>query len=236
MLSSALIAGFAVGLLAALLQYTFVEKLILLAERYESHELVHFQGVAEMAPGVAMADSMPGMDMSSTDEAGPAPLVRHALSVLFAGVIYIGYSLVMVAGFALAARFGHSIGTMEGLLWGLAGFLAFQMFPALGLQPDLPGTPAAPLEPRQMWWAGCALATVAGLGLLAYGKGVVPRLAALALLTAPHMVGAPELGSYGGVTPPELAASFAARSLAVGLIAWVTLGGLSARLWSATPA
>ena len=239
MLSSAVFAGFAVGLLVALLQSAFVEQKILLAERYESHELVHYQGVVSVEAEAPATDmSKPVVTAAAADhdhaamEAETSPLVRHGLSVLFAGVIYVGYALVMVAGFGIALRFGKIISLQTGLLWGLAGFMAFQMAPALGLEPELPGTLAADLTARQLWWGGCALATVAGFALLAYGKGVVPRIVALALLAAPHVIGAPELAAFSGVTPPELASSFAARSLGVGLIAWVCLGGLLAWFWN----
>jgi predicted cobalt transporter CbtA len=56
------------------------------------------------------------------------------------------------------------------------------------------------------------------------------------VLTAPHIWGAPELASFGGIAPPELAASFAVRSLAVGMITWAVLGGLVATLWHSDPA
>ena len=46
LLVSGLLAGFVVALLATLLQFAFVERLILLAERYETGELVHFQQAA----------------------------------------------------------------------------------------------------------------------------------------------------------------------------------------------
>ncbi len=242
MLSSALFAGFAVGLLVALLQYALVEQKILLAERYESHELVYYQGVvpdhAEVTATVAATEPAVNMPNASTDhdhatmEEASSPLVRQGLSVLFAGVIYVGYALVMVSGFGIALRAGKTISVQTGLLWGLAGFMAFQMAPALGLEPELPGTLAADLTARQLWWAGCVLATVAGIALLAYGKGLVPRVIALALLAAPHVFGAPQLESFSGITPPELASSFASRSLGVGLIAWVCLGGLLAWFWN----
>jgi len=64
----------------------------------------------------------------------------------------------------------------------------------------------------------------------------VPRLAGVVLLALPHLVGAPELEGFGGVVPPELASAFAARSLGVGLIAWVTLGWLLAWFWTREPA
>lgn len=260
MLSSALFAGFAVGLLTALLQYAFVEKDILLAEQYESGALVHFapgpgaEGHVAMGAGntaatetgapAGTADEMPATSTAAENtEAGhdqdkhqadaeTPPLQRHAKTVFFAIVTYTGYALLLVAAYAFAGQFGQQISVQTGLLWGLAGFAAFQLAPALGLEPEMPGTPSANLDTRQWWWVATALTTVAGLGLLAYGKGLVARLAGVALLALPHAIGAPELDSYSGVTPPELASSFAARTLGVGLIAWVTLGGLLAWFWT----
>ena len=142
MLSSALIAGFAVGVLVALLQYGFLEKDILLAEDYESGAKVHFQGVT--APAVVAAH-----DMNAMAEAEVSSLARHALTVLFAGVTYVGYALLIVAAYAVAGQLGYPVPVQTGLLWGLAGFVVFQMAPAMGLQPDLPGTPSADLDARQ---------------------------------------------------------------------------------------
>jgi cobalt transporter subunit CbtA len=244
MLSSALFAGFAVGLLAALLHFAFVEQKILLAEEYEGGALVHFQGVAAgaedhhadaAAPGdAAVAEDGHDHDHAAEEEEN-APLVRHGLSVLFAALIYVGYALVMVSGFAIALRFGITVTPVTGLLWGLAAFLAFQMAPAMGLEPELPGTPAADLTARQLWWGGCAIATAGGLALIGYGKGVLPRVAGVLLLALPHVIGAPEPEHFGGIVPPELSSSFAARSLGVGLIAWVSLGWLLAWFWNREP-
>jgi len=57
----------------------------------------------------------------------------------------IGFALLLVAGFALA---GRAVGWREGLLWGLAAFVAFTLAPSLGLSPEPPGIPAAPLTRR----------------------------------------------------------------------------------------
>ena len=242
MLSSALFAGFAAGLLCALLQYLFLEPKILLAERYESRELVHFQGVPTASEAAdAMAKSMPGMDMSAEPadhDHGEAESGAHreALTVLFAILTYCGYGLVLMGGIQLAEQLGIKLGLSEGLLWGLAGFAAFQLMPALGLQPDLPGTPSADLQARQLWWALTAACTGVGLWFLAYGQGLVQRAAGLVVLAAPHVWGAPMLAQFGGVAPPELASAFAARTLAVGLITWMALGGMLVTLWHSDPA
>ncbi|MEI6798963.1 MAG: CbtA family protein [Pseudomonadota bacterium] len=243
MLSSALVAGFAAGLLCALLQFLLVQPKILLAERYEAGELVHFQGIASPQDrAAAMAQAMPDMDMTAEgsehhhDEGAEGGAHRQALTVLFAVLTYCGYGLVLIAGMNLAEQVGIKLSLSQGILWGLAGFLAFQMMPALGLQPDLPGTPAADLTARQIWWAATAAATGVGLWFAAYGQGLWQRAAGLVILVAPHIWGAPELASFGGVVPPELASSFAARSLAVGMVTWAVLGGLIVTLWHSDPA
>lgn len=258
LLSSALIAGFATGIFFAVLQYAFVEGDILLAERYESGELVHFAAEApqgghdhahEEAGAAAAADPGAAQEAPPADVGPPpdhdhhahgtgeaqSPVMRHGLTVLFAGLTYVSFALVLVAGYALAGVFGRKITLQTGLLWGLAGFLAVQMAPAMGLEPELPGTLAAALASRQAWWVMTALATAAGLGLIGYGRGPAWWLGGIALLALPHVIGAPDPGGFSGVAPPELAARFAAHSLGVGLLAWVFLGGLLAKLWNGGP-
>lgn len=253
MLTSAMLAGLAAGLLAALLHFAFVQKLILLGEQYETGAMVHFKGVS--APSEDHDHAAPEPTASETATPDPAAAVteaveadghqhkheaaedggafsRNALTSLFFGLAYIGYALVLVAGYGLAEAFGKRITLREGLLWGIAGYAAFQLAPAMGLEPELPGTMAADLTARQIWWLGTAICTAGGLALLGYGRGVASVVAAVALLAVPHLIGAPELESYSGVAPPELASSFAARSLGVGLIVWSALGALSGWHWS----
>ena len=181
---------------------------------------------------------MPAADAADHDHEGSAPsmLQRHALTTLFAVLTYCGYGLVLLAGMRIVETLGFRIGLAQGLLWGLAGFLAFQMMPALGLAPELPGTPAADLDARQIWWGVTAICTALGLGIAAYGTVLWQRGLGVALLIAPHVWGAPELAGFGGVVPPELASAFAARSLGVGLATWVVLGGLAVTFWQAEPA
>lgn len=252
MLASAMFAGVVAGLLATLLQFAFVQQPLLLAEEYETGNLVHFQGVVPAESGhdadAAAGGEQAGQETAAHDAAthahedggheedgegaAPSTLKRNALTGLFLLLVYTAYAAILVAGFGLTLIYGRRIGAREGLLWGIAGFAAFQLAPAIGLAPELPGMLAAETGARQIWWLGTVLATATGLGLLAYGRGLLVVALAVALLAAPHLIGAPTVETYAGVVPPELAASFAARVLGVGLAVWAVLGWTAGTLWS----
>ncbi|MCB2116475.1 MAG: CbtA family protein [Rhodobacteraceae bacterium] len=228
MLAGGLIAGFAAGLLAAVLHFAFLQKLILLGEQYETGALVHFEN--------AHADtSAEGHDHGAEGHAHGEPAsgaTRNALTVLFTALTYASYGLLLAAGFAFAEHLGHRIDPREGLLWGAAGFAVFQLLPSLGLPPELPGAVAADITERQIWYFGTVAASGIGLALIAYGGGIPAAVIGAALLAAPHLVGAPHLDEYAGTVPPELEGQFVARALGVGFITWAVLGALAGRLWS----
>lgn len=252
MVSSALIAGFVAGLLGALLQYLLVQPDIIMAERYESGELVHFAGVVAAEAGHDHSTHDHGTAETTTEhdhgtaetteahDHGEATEVsafqRQGLTVLFAILTYCGYGLVLMGLINLAHQIGIKIGLAQGVLWGLAGFMSFQLMPALGLPPELPGMPAADFEARQLWWAVTAIFTGIGLWFLCYGTAVWQRVVGAGLLAAPHVWGAPKVEAFGGIVPPELSAAFAAHSLGAGMITWMVLGGLLITLWRTDPA
>ena len=211
---SALFAGFLAGLVAALLQLVFVQPVLLHAELYESGALDHF------GDGKAGGVALPGIDLE-----------RDGLSVLFTTLTYTGFAFLLVAAIALAEDRGCRITVRQGLVWGVAGFLAFQLGPAFGIPPELPGSAAAEIGPRQIWWFGTVGATAAGLALIAFGRGWALRAAAAVLLLAPHVIGAPHPDEFIGPAPPELAGLFAARTLGVGLAAWSLLGLFVTYFW-----
>jgi cobalt transporter subunit CbtA len=230
MLTSALFAGVVAGLLAALLHFAFVQKYILLGEAYETGAAVHFAGTAPPTDHHATNTATE----AHSDDSGSAPstFARNAWTVVFTGLVYVAYALILVAGFGLARIWGHTITAREGLLWGIAGFASFQLAPAMGLAPELPGTIAADLGARQVWWWGTVAATGGALALLAYGRGALAALCAVLLIAAPHVIGAPELDGYSGVAPPEVAAALAARVLGVGLAVWAIMGGVAGFVWA----
>ena len=230
MLASALIAGFAAGLVAAALQLAFVQPVLLHAELYESGDLVHIAGAG--AEGHAYASGGHADDGHSHAAESGGDLARNGLSALFSALIYVGYGLLLVVGFALAARYGIPVTARDGLLWGIAGFVAVQLAPSAGLAPELPGSAAADLTARQLWWFGTVIATAAGLALIAFGGNWGHWGLAAALILAPHAIGAPQPAAMAGTAPPELAAEFAGRALAVGLAGWALLGLFAGHFWS----
>lgn len=233
-LTSALFAGVAAGLIAALLQFWLVTPVLLEGEAYETGSKSHYAGVLVIneAEGNGSAPTEGSDGHAAEEEAEDNALARHGMTAAVNMITYTGFGLILVAGFALAAQFGVAVSAKSGLVWGLAGFIAVQLAPAAGLYPELPGTPAADVVLRQYWWITTVVATVVGLAFIAFGTGLWLPLAGFALILAPHVIGAPHLDGYAGVAPPELAALFVARTLAVGCMAWALLGFVAGHFWS----
>ena len=226
LLASALFAGLIAGLFAAGLQLAFTVPLIAEAELYESGTLTHF-GVAAEGHGQQASDGH-----GHAAEAGGGEPSRHVLTVLMTVLTTCGFGLILVAGLALAERYDLARADLKtGLMFGLAGFAATQLMPSLGLSPELPGSAAGALADRQLWWLGTVVATLGGLALIAFGNPVV-KVVGVALIAVPHLIGAPHPAVPEGVVPPELAALFAARVLAVGALGWAVLGALAGHFWS----
>lgn len=214
-LTSALFAGAVAGLIAGLLQLAFVQPVLLHAELYESGELIHL-GVDP----VTAHPVLPGFDA-----------VRDGLSLIFTMLTYTGYALILVAVMSVAEGRGARIDGRIGMIWGIAGFVTFHLAPAFTLAPEVPGVAAAEVSARQIWWFATVAAAGVALWLIAFARNWALQGLAVALLAAPHLIGAPEPDSFTGTVPPEVAALFAARALGVGLAAWVLLGAFAGYFW-----
>lgn len=219
LLTSAVFAGVAAGLIAALLQFMFVIPALLEGELFETGARVHFG-----------ANGSPESDRGAPGLGGDWG--RHLLTVGFNIVTYVGFGFLLLAVMAFAEMRGLTkITARQGLVWGLAGFIAIQLAPAIGLPPELPGTPAAEIGPRQIWWLGTLIASALGLWVIAFGRGVI-ALSGTVLLLVPHLIHAPHLDGYFGVSPPELSAEFATLSLGTAAAGWASLGFLCAWFWT----
>jgi cobalt transporter subunit CbtA len=221
LLTSALFAGLIAGLFAAGLQQALLVPLIAEAELYETGAVIHFGTQIDGAEAAAGQEIV-----AETD------LARSLLTILTTVLATCGFGLILVAGFALTERMALTrIDLRTGFLFGLAGFAATQLMPAMGLSPELPGAAAGELSHRQIWWLATVAGTLIGIGLIAWGN-TAAKVAGVVLIAAPHLVGAPHPHAFEGVVPPELSALFAARELAVGALGWAALGALAGHFWS----
>lgn len=219
LLTSAVFAGVAAGLIAAALQFMFVIPALLEGELFETGARVHFG-----------ANGSPESDRGTPSLEGD--FARHAMTVGFNVVTYVGFGFLLLAAMAYAELCGLTkITPKQGIIWGLAGFIAIQLAPAVGLPPELPGTPAAEIGPRQTWWLGTLVATSLGLWTIAFGRGAL-ALVGVVLILLPHLIGAPHLDAFWGVAPPELSAEFATLSLGTAAAGWTALGFLCAWFWT----
>ncbi len=215
MLSSALFAGFAAGLIAAVLQIYFLVPVLLEAELYETGQLTHFGGEGFVPNTIPLEHDW----------------ARNGMTMLSTIAIYIGFAMLVVAGIAYADSRGIAPQVKTGLLWGLAGFAAIQLLPSLGLPPELPGMIAAEVTARQIWWAGTVICTLVAIGSFAFTNDWRFWVGGVLILMLPHLIGAPHPEVFGGTVPPELAAQFVGLSLGVGAISWAILGLFSAAFW-----
>jgi cobalt transporter subunit CbtA len=216
----AALAGAIAGLGMTAAQQLTTVPLILKAEVYE--------GQAASAPAHDHGDvatAQAGAHEHGDEGWSPADgFERTFFSVLANIVTGVGFALLLVAASEL---FGGIINWQQGVLWGLAGFAVFTLAPGLGLPPELPAMPAAELGARQLWWVATALSTAIALGLLFYGRSLVAVLAAIVLLVAPHLIGAPQPVSYESPIPEGLHHSFIVAVVLTTLLFWVLLGGLA---------
>lgn len=223
-----LIAGLIAGAVATAVQLTRLVPLIQIAEEYETAALHQHEDHASTAPVSSPAAMHEPAALEHGDEWEPEGFLRPALTAAANALTGIGYGLLLVAGMTLA---GRPTGPRTGLLWGLAGFVVFAAAPAFGLPPELPGMAAAELGARQAWWLGTAAATAAGIAVAAFAPRAL-KPAAVLLLLAPHLIGAPHLGDAGASAgvPAEIAAQFVAASLLSALLFWLALGAVAGHL------
>lgn len=226
---SSVVAGFIVGVIVTVIQQFGTVPLILKAEVFEKAAEVHRSEGA----GAATQGAVAGHDHADHEHAAAAwephdGLERNAYTAAANVLTAIGFALVLAAFLAIrSGAISQKVSWHEGLLWGLAGFAVFTIAPGLGLPPELPGVPAAPLLSRQIWWVSAALATAGGLGLIFFRRSVPASIAGLVLLMLPHLIGAPALEHVETNVPTSLSHQFVIMVTLTSLVFWSMLGGLT---------
>jgi cobalt transporter subunit CbtA len=238
---SSFVAGIAAGTVVTVAQQFGTVPLILKGEVYEALADVAFDQVAtgDIAKEGDAAQQHPGTEPGDKHSAGAehhetawAPKEgweRIGLTGATNILTSIGFALLLGGIYALR----HPVVTWhEGLLWGLGAFVTFTVAPGLGLPPELPGGPPAPLEPQQIWWVATALATASGLGLIFLKRSLWASLLGLILIALPHLIGAPHLEEVRTNVPAALSHQFVVAATLTSLLFWAMLGSVTAAAYA----
>ncbi|WP_317203316.1 CbtA family protein [Janthinobacterium sp.] len=244
---AAAFSGILAGLLLTAVQQVQVSKIILQAETYDAAAAAAPHAQAAPAPAPAPQQHVHADGHAHTHEAAPEPEHSHeaaaeqehthggwqpengAERTFFTAVanisMAVGFGLLLAGAISLRGQNG---GWRSGLLWGAAGYLVFFVAPSIGLPPEVPGTAAAPLAARQMWWLTTVAASAGGLALLAFARGLPLKVLGAAVLFLPHLVGAPQPEVHASAAPAELARAFIYATALANAAFWLALGALAA--------
>lgn len=240
---ASVISGFIVGLIVTVIQQFGTVPLIQKAEVFEKAAETHQHDASAAPQSAATGHDHADHDHTVHDHgdhdhgAGAWEprdgFERNAYTAAANVLTAIGFALLLAGFFAVrSGATGMSVSWHEGLLWGLAGFAVFTLAPGLGLPPELPGVPAAPLLSRQIWWLAAVLATVGGLALIAFRRSVPAAISGVILLTLPHLIGAPELANIETNVPSSLSHQFVTAVTVTSLVFWTLLGGLTSAVFA----
>ncbi len=205
---TAAISGLLAGLLLTIVQHFFVMPFLFEAEVYE-------QAGNEISASIS--PEHPEMEQWQPENGFERTFYTALANISMA------FSFAMLLGSAILVS-GKQTNWLSGLAWGIAGYLVFFVAPALGLPPEVPGTEAAALKDRQLWWLATVLTTAIGLALMVFPRNWLIKLTGLLVLLLPHLIGAPQPEAHGSVAPQSLVASFITAAIIANLIFWLALG------------
>jgi cobalt transporter subunit CbtA len=218
---AALLAGIAAGLFYGVIQHARLTPLILEAEKYEKGG---GHGHDHAAMTTTAETSAPAAETAPEEEAwAPADGLERTTLTFTASILAGAGFAAILAGISVLS--GVKITPRNGVLWGVAGFLAVHLAPAAGLAPELPGMPAAELLPRQIWWVGTIIATGVAIWLFTQRRESWAKVAAIVIVALPHIIGAPQPPTHESGVPAGLSAEFAANTLAAAAVLWLAIGG-----------
>lgn len=227
-LLAAIVAGLISGVLMTGAQEIKVIPLILHAEQYEAGVVGHDHSAIKALPGLSQlaeqfnpvsgAYAHGGAEEASGLLFGLSRLGGTLMANLVTGA---GFGLLLLAATLLT---GTNITLKTGVLWGAAGWLVFQFLPAIGLPPELPGSPAAALQDRQLWWMVTVFVSALGLYCLVLRDASWEKALGVLLVAAPHLYGAPVPDDIVSDVPAYLAAEFVVAALATTAFFWIVLG------------
>lgn len=235
-----LLAGVIAGLFLFSAQQIKLLPLILEAEKFEnaapasggdrqpSAPQTTVQGAAPASPSGTVHLHEDGQRHLHSDGDEWAPddgFQRIAFSLLSNVITAIGFGLVLAGAMVLSRR---QIDWRQGVVWGLAGYVAVHLAPAFSLPPELPGMASeGDLIARQTWAMSATALTILGLALIAFAKHWGLKLAGAAAIVLPHLIGVQDRIHAEHAVPVELVAEFIVGTLVITALFWALLGGLT---------
>jgi cobalt transporter subunit CbtA len=217
---STLVAGLLAGLIMAGIQYLRLTPLIQIAESYESPET---EAIAEA--NKPCVETMPGMKMCNDNGRPswkPAEGWQRTISTTTASLMTGAGFAILMLGMSMLTNI--TITKQNGLIWGICGFCAVSLAPAIGLPPQLPGMPTIDLHSRQIWWIATILLTGAATYIWVKARNGWWQLAAIIIAIAPQVFAPIAPAKTESNLPTSLAAEFVSSSLAANLIMWLAIG------------
>ncbi len=208
------------GIIAAIVQSAIMQwrvvPLIFEAELYEiseTHAPDHANDEVKAAPHKHEKNNQPWEPQSKFE--------RNFYTILATILNSLGFALILAA---ISTFANIKINLQNGLLWGLAGFLSFNLMPAIGLPPQMPGMIGAELGARQIWWLATVLASIIAILLIVKFPKALTYIIAIIIFILPHIIGAPTPPTMDSDIPAYLATLYAANALFTSLIFWLILG------------
>lgn len=243
-ISAAALAGLIAGVCLTAVQQWQVGPLIHQAEvleqaANEAHEHVHAQSKLSDPAAAAAEHTHVHQHENAANDGAAAEHAENAQWQPADGFERLFFTTL--ANVSLAVGFGLLLGSVlylhggktnwrAGLAWGVAGYLVFFVAPSIGMPPELPGTEAAPLAARQLWWISTVASAAAGLALLRFARMPLKLIGAIVLLV-PFLVGAPHPLTGASDAPLLLAQSFVLATALANGVFWLMLGALTAAFY-----
>ena len=225
-----LLAGVVAGLFIFAAQQIKLVPLILEAEKFENAASAGHTHLPATAPKEAQtpapAEAAHGRDEWAPDDG----FERTAFSLLSNVITAIGFGLVLAGAIALSRR---QVDWRQGVIWGLAGYVAVHLSPAFGLPPELPGMAGdSDLTARQTWAMSTTALTALGLAMIGLAKHWALKLGGAFAIVLPHLVGVQARAHVDHAVPADLLAEFIVGTLVITAIFWALLGGLTSHFYA----
>ena len=225
-----LLAGVVAGLFIFAAQQIKLVPLILEAEKFENAASAGHTHLPATAPKEAQtpapAEAAHGREEWAPDDG----FERTAFSLLSNVITAIGFGLVLAGAIALSRR---QVDWRQGVIWGLAGYVAVHLSPAFGLPPELPGMAGdSDLTARQTWAMSTTALTALGLAMIGLAKHWALKLGGAFAIVLPHLVGVQARVHVDHAVPADLLAEFIVGTLVITAIFWALLGGLTSHFYA----